>query len=323
MTKSERLTGSLWGTAIGDALGLCREGLAPARARKLYPNLDEYQLFGGRGLASDDTEHAAFTVWAMQQPEQFEQRLRHALRRWLWALPAGIGLATLRAGVKLSLGFKSSGVFSAGNGPLMRAPALAVCAGDDLHRKLLISTCLTHTDPRAYQGALMVAETTRYLMGDASWDQVLEAVTDPYLREKLQNMGEFPQQSPQHYVIEQGWHKGVSGFVYHTAPAVVQAALHHRDDYRAAIKSVIECGGDSDTTAAIVGGMLGARLGARALPADWIGGYADRPHSLQYLEQLATGQVTSLPNFALCMGRNLLFGATVLGYGVRRLLPPY
>lgn len=323
MTKSERLIGSLWGTAIGDALGLCREGLAPERARKLYPNLDEYQLFGGRGMVSDDTEHAAFTVWAMQQPEQFEQRLRYALRRWLWALPAGIGLATLRAGLKLSFGFKSPGVFSAGNGPLMRAPALAVCSGDDLHQKLLISTRLTHTDPRAYQGALMVAETTRYLMGDSAWGQVLEAVTDPYLREKLQKMGEFPQQSPQHYVIEQGWHKGVSGFVYHTAPAVVQAALHHRDDYRAAVKAVIECGGDSDTTAAIVGGMLGARLGARALPADWIGGYADRPHSLQYLEGLATVQVTSLPNFALCMGRNLLFGATVLGYGVRRLLPPY
>lgn len=88
-TMHQHLIGCLWGTALGDALGLCREGLSPARGQRLYPDLNRFQLFGGRGLASDDTEHAAFTAWAIHghpDPPTFQRRLRHALRRWIACL---------------------------------------------------------------------------------------------------------------------------------------------------------------------------------------------------------------------------------------------
>jgi hypothetical protein len=52
---------------------------------------------------------------------------RHArLRGWLLSLPAGIGFATLRAILKLWLGFplNRSGVYSAGNGPAMRVAVI-------------------------------------------------------------------------------------------------------------------------------------------------------------------------------------------------------
>jgi len=323
MTEADHLVGCLWGTALGDALGLCREGLSRSRGQKMYPNLDRYQLFGGRGWVSDDTEHAAFTVWALQQPDRFESRLRQALRRWLWCLPAGVGLATLRAGLKASLGFRQCGVYSAGNGPLMRAPVLAVGSGERWREHVEISTRLTHTDPRALQGALLVAQVTRYLLGRIGWNEVAESLDDNYLKEKLQQMGEHPSQSPQEYAREQGWEKGISGFVYHTAPLVVEAVLYYRDDYGQAVRSVIECGGDTDTTAAIVGGMLGARLGKVALPDAWVKQFGDRPHSLDYLEKLARGQLQDLPGLPLCLARNLIFGWVILGYGFRRLLPPY
>ena len=314
-----QLHGCLWGTALGDALGLCREGLSRRRGQRLYPNLENYQLFGGRGFVSDDTEHAAFTAWAAQDREKFASRLRQALRRWLWSLPAGVGLATLRAGIKVSLGMTHSGVKSAGNGPLMRAPVLGVVAGPQLREWVRLSTELTHTDPRAYQGALLVAGLTEHLCGRRSWEDLLELVDDEFLRQHLLDMGPHPQGEPE--LVADA--RGVSGFVYHTAPVVAYAALRHRDDFARAITSVIECGGDTDTTAAIVGGMVGARLGPGALPARWLQNFADRPITLQYLERLACGDEKGLPNFGQALPRNLLFSWCVLGYGLRRLLPPY
>lgn len=298
----EQLTGCLWGTALGDALGLCREGLSARRGAQLYPNLDKFQLFGGRGLASDDTEHAAFTAWAISgepDPETFHSRLRLAFRRWVACLPPGIGLATLKAGLR------GRGVFSAGNGPLMRVPVLAVAGPDNLEPYLEISTRLTHTDPRALERAHQLAQLTRYLLGRISWPN-------------LPGMSENPVQTPEEFAQAQGWKTGVSGFVEHTAPIVMLAALRYRDDYRRAVQSVTRCGGDTDTTAALVGGIIGARLGPGGLPSEWLRTYRDRPHSLHYLRSLTHNPrlVPMLPSLV----RNLLFGTAILGYGFRRML---
>jgi ADP-ribosylglycohydrolase len=275
-------------------------------------------------MVSDDTEHAAFTAWALAgQPDltTFERRLRRAFRRWLWCLPAGIGLATLRAGLKVSLGLTHSGVHSAGNGPLMRAPVLAVAGPPDWLDYLDTSTRLTHTDPRALEGARLVARVTRYLLDQLTWTEVVETTQDPFLLSCLAEIGEFPQDTPEEYASRRGWQSGVSGFVQHTTPIVVLAALRSRDDYRQAVQSVIRCGGDTDTLAAIVGGMVGARVGREGLPAPWLQSFGDWPCTLAYLESLAT--TPGLPPLLGSLGRNLLFGWSILGYGLRRLLPPY
>lgn len=305
----QQLIGCLWGTALGDALGLCREGLSPRRGQTLYPHLDRFQLFAGRGLASDDTEHAAFTAWAIAghpDPPTFRRRLRHALRRWIVCLPAGVGLATLRAGLRAGLGLTHTGVYSAGNGPLMRAPVLAVAGPENLEPYLEISTRMTHTDPRALERARQIVQLTRYLTGRSPWPD-------------LPGIPENPSQTPEEYVQSQGWKGGVSGFVEHTAPVVMLAALRYRDDYRQAVQSVIRCGGDTDTTAALVGGIVGARLGPQALPAEWVQAYADTPHSLAYLQSLAASP--QLPPILPSLARNLCFGTAILAYGLRRLLP--
>ncbi|MGH8975523.1 MAG: ADP-ribosylglycohydrolase family protein, partial [Acidimicrobiia bacterium] len=52
-----------------------------------------------------------------------------------------------------------------------------------------------------------------------------------------------------------------------------------------ALVGVIALGGDTDTNAAVAGGLLGAAHGASAWPAQLLDGLALRPR----LEQLATG----------------------------------
>jgi ADP-ribosyl-[dinitrogen reductase] hydrolase len=160
------IVGCLLGTAVGDAIGLPAEGLSSDRQRRLFGELDSYRLLPHRGMISDDTEHAAMVAQALiasaGDTQTFLKVLASELRLWTLLLPAGAGAATLRAGFKLLFGVspERSGVYSAGNGPAMRAPLLGVCYGnapDRLRSLIHASTRLTHTDPKAEYGAFAVA----------------------------------------------------------------------------------------------------------------------------------------------------------------------
>lgn len=321
----EKLIGCLLGAAVGDALGLCREGLSRRRAEKLYPRLEKYQLFAGRGMGSDDTDHAAFTAYALLKSSslsEFDALLRDGLRRWFLSLPAGIGWATLRSSVKVCVGARKSGVFSAGNGPVMRAPVLGVWAaeheGFDLEGYVRASSEMTHTDARAFQGAFLVADLTRQL---CRGDVVNLHSSDAFFSDILRDIAAHPEEETLAFAERRGWGKGITGFVYPTVAIVVQACLRHRDDYATAVREVIRCGGDADTTAAIVGGVLGARLGKGAIPAELLEAHRDWPVSLAYLESLPTHPTR--PSYPATLARNLVFGGMIVGYGFRRLLPPY
>ena len=155
------VVGAVLGTAVGDALGLPYEGLSASRGRRLFGEPDRYHLLFGHGMVSDDTEHTCMVMQALMaagdDEERFARELAWRLRTWLFGLPAGIGLATLKATLKLWIGFSPhrSGVYSAGNGPAMRSPVLGatIADQDQLRRLVRASTRLTHTDPKAEYGA--------------------------------------------------------------------------------------------------------------------------------------------------------------------------
>ena len=126
------LTGALLGTAIGDSIGLPAEGLSRKRVKQLWNGQWRQRLIFGRGMISDDTEHTLFVAQSLlscsDNATTFQKSLAWKLRLWLLGLPAGIGLGTLRAIIKLWLGFPPhrSGVNSAGNGPAMRSAIIGV-----------------------------------------------------------------------------------------------------------------------------------------------------------------------------------------------------
>lgn len=356
---ADAIAGCLLGTAVGDALGLPCEGLIPQRQRRLFPDLHGYHLLpSGRGLVSDDTEHACLVAQALVasagEPALFEKRFARELRLWLLLLPAGVGFATLRATLRLLVGVPPvrSGVFSAGNGPAMRAPLLGVCFGHHtpLLRELVrVCTRITHTDPKAEFGALAVAlaahamsaqrppsaqrylaRLTRVLPPNESVDllRLVEQAADSAARHE----------TTQTFATETlGLTHGVSGYVYHTVPVVLHAWFRYLatpdGDLRTALQSVIRCGGDTDTTAAILGGILGAGVGRPGIPADLLDGLIEWPHTVLWMERLAErlAEVVesgtpqpSLPLFVPGLAaRNVLFLLVVLAHGLRRLAPPY
>ena len=350
----ERLAGILLGTAVGDSLGLPREGLPRQRARRLFGGRPlRHRFLFGRGMMSDDSEQACMVGQALLasrgEPGAFARSLAWRLRWWLLGLPAGIGKATLRAICRLWIGFPpgKSGVHSAGNGAAMRAPVLgAIAAGDDnaMARLVEASTRLTHADGRAYEGALAVAVACGYAVSRApdaiDADELFgilgERISDEELTQALGRARSSLAAGaiPEAFAAELGLSSGVSAYVVHTVAVSIFCWLRHRADFRRAVEEAIALGGDADTVGAITGALAGATLGASAIPREWLAGVIEWPRSVGWMRRLAArlaafssdraAPVRPLRLFwpALIV-RNLIFLAAVLIHGFRRLLPPY
>ena len=349
---ADSVTGCLLGTAVGDAIGLSYEGLTRQRQQRLFPHPERYHLLPGRGMVSDDTEHTCMVAQALiasaGEPQAFAHSLAWRLRFWLLGVPAGIGYATLRAICKLWLGFPSdrSGVFSAGNGPAMRSALIGVCYGQDparLNALVRASSRITHTDPRAEHGALAVA-LAAHLAAESQ-------AVDPraflaLLQERLGGeAGELldliaravasaeRQETTESFAASLGLEKGVSGYVLRTVPVTLHAWLTHPADLRGGILAVVRCGGDTDTTGAITGGILGAAVGRAGISQEWLDGLWEWPRTVAWMDRLGTQlaavvqqDVPQRPPPLFVPGlflRNLVFIGVVLSHGLRRLLPPY
>jgi ADP-ribosylglycohydrolase len=316
-----------------------------------------HRLFFGRGMVSDDTEHTCLVGQALLRSPvdsaRFGRSLAWRFRWWLLGLPAGIGLSTLRAIIKLWVGFPPShnGVFSAGNGPAMRAALLGVCLGDNrdqLRSYVRVSTRLTHTDPRAERGALLVALAAHYGARQAAEGVTVEGflnhvadclgeldaeLADLLAKVKDHLRRDLPASALAEALKQQ---RGVSGYIYRTVPVALYMWLRSPGNYRAAVEEVIRLGGDTDSTGAVVGALVGATAGTAVIPGDWLAGLVEWPRSAAWMRSLAA-RLSELfattqprqPRPALrlfwpgLIPRNLFFLAIVLLHGFRRLLPPY
>lgn len=305
----QSLAGCLLGTAVGDSIGLPFENLSRRSVEKLARGPLSQSLLFGRGLLSDDTEHTQMVGLSLLEagpdPASFRRRLASRLRWWLLAGPPGVGSATARSILKLWVGVSpaSSGVFSAGNGPAMRSAVIGVLWGDDparLAEMVQASTRLTHTDPKAFDAALAVAVAAHCARPgpfDApasafgAWERAYRAIsTDPSaMSAEIALLREAIMQgwSLQDVANRLGCANGVTGYALHTVPAALHAWMLHSGDLRQAVSAIVRCGGDTDSTAAIVGGIVGAGVGPDHVPPEWLAQLWAWPRNADWMRELA------------------------------------
>jgi ADP-ribosylglycohydrolase len=277
----------------------------------------------------------------------FRRSLGWRLRFWLFGLPAGVGMATLRSIIRLWIGFPPdrSGVFSAGNGPAMRTAILGTTIDDRQALRELVraTTQITHTDPKAEYGAFAIALAAQMACAHetASAEQFLSQLQAALEGEGNELISLIQAaatsvkngEATESFAQSIGLPNGVSGYVYHSVPVAIHAWLRHPRDFRSAVTAVIQCGGDTDSTAAIVGGIVGAAVGKNGIPSEWLKNLFEWPRSVSWMERLGVQLDRSihtvtkerpikLPLWGL-LPRNVFFLIIILCHGLRRLLPPY
>lgn len=363
INTADAIAGFVLGMAVGDALGLPREGISRCRASRMYGTSPlKYHLVFGRGMVSDDTEHMRMTATAwLSEPAdstRFARCLASKLRWWLIAMPAGTGMATARSIIRLWLGWPASrsGVRSAGNGPAMRAGILGLCLnrdGEDLAEFVRASTRITHTDSQAELGAQIIAlaarecirsggrpidprtflRMCRELPLDETWQTALTSV----------ELALEANESALEFAARMGLENGVSGYIVHTVSAVLFCWLRWPGEFRRPVEEIILLGGDTDSTAAILGGLAGTCCGVNSIPREWLDYLIEWPYSVTWMQfrlaadlhiRLESNAANSPPMPRLsplptgltalaALGRNIVFLTIVLAHGLRRLLPPY
>jgi ADP-ribosylglycohydrolase len=214
-------------------------------------------------------------------------------------------------------------------------------------RKLVrANTRITHRDPKAEYGAQAVALAAQLAalasparVEPAEFQSQLQKLLKGETADEFLNLTRKAVESVERkdatttFAESLGLDKGVSGYVYHTVPVALHAWLSNQNDYRKAVIDTIQCGGDTDTTAAIVGGIVGAGVGPQGIPEDWIETIWEWPRTMGWIQALgltlaetaAKGKRQSALPLSIpgLFGRNLLFLAIVLVHGFRRIFPPY
>jgi len=349
INRSDRLAGVLIGGAVGDALGLPAEGLRPDQICRRWNGEWRLRFIFGHGMWSDDTEHTFMVAQALlaesRDADCFQRRLAWKLRWWLAGLPAGVGLATARAIIKLWIGFprSRSGVCSAGNGPAMRSAIIgAFFANDPVRRRKFVTaaTRITHTDPRAEIAALAVAEAAAWVVNDGgNAEEFLRRLPDCGQNEEWATLCDRltvafgTDESVADFCRSLALERGVSGYAFHTVPVALYGWLRYPRNFKMALTRTLNCGGDTNTVGTIVGALVGASAGVDGIPKEWTTEIAEWPRTLSLMARLAERleQQTSQEKpvgplryfWPGLIFRNLLFLVVVLLHGFRRLFPPY
>jgi len=231
----------------------------------------DFRDFAGKpaGTWSDDTQHTLAMMRSLHDDEDFDLvNLAHHIRHEYDISPSGWGGATKKsiARVDSSLTIEqalSIGVDSAGSGPLMRLPPLALYGafkrGFDLNGAVEDQTRLTHTAPEAVVGSVVLAQVIQGIVdGESSLTEI--AIDLARSAEHAYNAQPFLSSRLERSLGADD----ISGAVYEQDAfaiwSVLTIALSVFDRSKDAslyelVDAVISEGGDTDSAAAIAGAL--------------------------------------------------------------------
>jgi poly(ADP-ribose) glycohydrolase ARH3 len=302
-TWVERATGSLLGTACGDALGAPFEGFPT-----VVPEAIDRWCGDGRPLVWTDDTALALTLaeHLVAHDRTVDQDVLAAdfARTWAGEPHRGYGVGAVSVFRQIELGvawqvaagelFGGHGSF--GNGGAMRVAPVAFPAGAaaplaDVAELARRSAAVTHTHPLAQDGAcaqaLAVALAARSepavtLDVDEFVATIASHVESSELGDRLRTVAGLCRDRAAPEEIATAVGHGITAL--EAVPAALAAFLRHPEEPAEAITFAVRIGGDTDTIAAMAGAIAGARCGEQGLPPAW----SRRLEAAAYIEQLAT-----------------------------------
>ncbi|MFC9787904.1 O-acetyl-ADP-ribose deacetylase [Rhodococcus sp. NPDC127528] len=280
--QSDRAAGVLLATAAGDALGAGYEFTHPTAETPI-------EMIGGgpfRWAPGEWTDDTAMAIAVAEVAATGVDLGRDAgldavaaqFVRWFDSKPKDIGNQTgavlaARPADAAAMQARAAALTGrkAGNGSLMRTAPVALAYLDNekgcLEAAFQIGA-LTHDDPTAAQACQLWSHAIRHAVLHGTFDGV-----HGYLKTAPPEVANFWQ--PLLDQAESGSPADFpkNGWVVHALQtawwAITTTDSTDARHLQLALEAAVRAGGDTDTTAAIAGGLLGARWGASAVPARW------------------------------------------------------
>jgi ADP-ribosylglycohydrolase len=308
MKKKSRVLGGLFGLCIGDALGLPVEGV-PRAFLKQAPVKDLGYLDEGRGFPpgwwSDDSSLTFCLTESLSQGFDIDDIAR-LFQKWLYEgywTPAGkafgIGLTTLRSLERIRKGTDperagGSDEYSNGNGSLMRILPLAFYLENSTVEERFSSThsvsCITHAHSRSQIACGIYIELAiQLLQGNdkkSSYTEMKKSTQHYYgldtYRGELNHFSRILESDISHYNEEE---IKSSGYVVDTLEASL-FCFFKGESYEDTVLGAVNLGGDTDTTAAVTGGLAGIYYGFEKIPERWVDRIEKRDEILTLAETL-------------------------------------
>jgi ADP-ribosylglycohydrolase len=181
----------------------------------------------------------------------------------------------------------------------MRSAVIGAYFANDPEKRrafVLASSQLTHRSWQAVTAALAIAECVALAMQSQHSPNahVLKMLRELSTENEWQNWVSrietslASNASVADFVQACELRSGVTGYALHVVPVAVYAWLRHPMDFRAAMISALECGGDTDTVGAVLGALAGATVGEGAVPNDWLNQICEWPRSVSFMQRVAT-----------------------------------
>lgn len=293
ITMQDYIRGTIIGGAIGDAFGMPCEGMPKEEIAQKYGQVNSYQdseyakYTKGlkKGQYTDDTQLTLATLESIADKgrvdiedigNKFVELYRNKSLR-------GAGRTTQAALKKILMGTSAleSGIDTGyGCGAAMRISPLGLIKNGE-NKELLVADVaqITHKNSLAIASSMAVAFSVGYLLGGTNHvdtpeqkREFLDFVTqwsnyDPPSKEldfsgKIKEMTRF---------IDEDFSKladriGVSGLATESVVLAIFSFLKEPRDFQKLLVQSVNCGGDTDSIAAIAGNLFGAYNGYAAIP---------------------------------------------------------
>ncbi|MEX1203045.1 MAG: ADP-ribosylglycohydrolase family protein [Ferruginibacter sp.] len=285
---------AIWGFIVGDAMGVPYE----------FIDRDDMKLEPAMGMKAFGTHHQPAGTWSDDTSMMLcvieniknngsPKDLAKLFIRWFddgYHTAHGevfdIGITTRNAIVKLKTGIPASksgatDEFSAGNGSLMRC--LPYAFGEDFRKsmyEMIIDNNITHRLPICNECCMFYAKVIQAIqLGKGKEDAVRagaaflkfgrrivdsdddEAAVVYYAKFKRILSDDFK-------FLPEAAIKS-TGYVLHTLEAAIWCFLN-TNNYSEAVLKAVNLGGDTDTIAAVTGGMAAAYYGIDNIPKEWL-----------------------------------------------------
>lgn len=285
----DRILGGLWGSLVGDALGVPVEfedrstmQAAPVKDMRGYGT--HYQP---PGTWSDDGALTLCTVDSLLHaefdPEDMGRRFVQWMNEGLWTATGevfDVGMTTTDALLRIASGTPAEQAGrtdegSNGNGSLMRILPVALrFSGDPLEalaQRLERASSVTHGHARSKQACVLYGLVVRKLL-DGWKPQIALQVARAEFRGRYEDSSEFGffgRTLDDDLLSLSGPQIVSTGYVLDTLHASLWCLLTTASFEECVLKAV-NLGGDTDTTGCVAGGLAGVHYGVSAIPKRWV-----------------------------------------------------